>query len=302
MRTMTSAVERLAAAVLAALLAALSPARAEIGVTDDLGRRVVLARPAQRIVSLAPHATELLFAAGAGDKVVAAVDYSDYPPPARRLPRIGSFASIDLERLLALRPDLVVAWQSGNGAGTIERLERLGLTVYVTESHRLEQIAADIERLGELAGTGPAAARAAEAFRAKLAALAARYSGQRPVRVFYQVWNQPLTTVNGEQIISQVLSLCGGRNVFAELPALAPTVDVEAVLAADPEAIIASGMDLSRPEWLDDWRRWPQLQAVRRGNLLFVPPDLLQRHSPRILDGAESVCRQLERVRAKDAP
>jgi ABC-type Fe3+-hydroxamate transport system, periplasmic component len=122
------------------------------------------------------------------------------------------------------------------------------------------------------------------------------------VRVFYQVWNQPLTTVNGEQIISQVLSLCGGRNVFAELPALAPTVDVEAVLAADPEAIIASGMDLSRPEWLDDWRRWPQLQAVRRGNLLFVPPDLLQRHSPRILDGAESVCRQLERVRAKDAP
>jgi iron complex transport system substrate-binding protein len=291
------------AAVLTLLLSAGAGAAVAVTVTvtDDLDHPLELARPAGRIVSLSPHATELLFAAGAGDKVVGVVSHSDYPPAARSLPRVGGYKSIDLEALLALEPDLVVAWHSGNGEVAIERLRRLGLKVFVTEPRRLEDIPSSIERLGELAGTQGKAGAAAEAFRGKQADLAARHSRKRPVRVFYQVWNRPLMTVNGQQLISQVLRLCGGRNVFAELPALSAAVDLEAVLGKDPEAIVASGMGEERPEWLEDWRRWPSLTAVKRDNLFFVPPDLIQRHSPRVLEGAQLLCRQLDQARAKGA-
>lgn len=274
-------------------------ALAALSVTDDRGDALTLPRPAARIVSLAPHTTEMLFAAGAGERVVGAVNYSDYPPAAKDLPRVGGYKSIDLERVLALKPDVVVAWHSGNGEPLIERLRALGLKVFVTEPRQLDDIAASLEKLGRLAGTEAEASAAADAFRRKRTALAERYSEQRPVRVFYQVWNRPLMTVNGEQLISQTLRLCGGRNVFAELPSLSAAVDLEAVLATDPEAIVASGMGEHRPEWLDDWKRWPQLTAVKRDNLYFVPPDLIQRHSPRVLEGAERLCRQLEEARGK---
>jgi iron complex transport system substrate-binding protein len=272
---------------------------AAVAVTDDRGDKLSLQAPAQRIVSLAPHATELLFAAGAGHKLVGAVNYSDYPESAKAVPRVGGYKGIDLERVLALKPDVVVAWHSGNGEPLIERLRKLGLPVFVTEPRQLDDIATAIEKLGKLAGTEAKARSAADDFRRKREALAARYSAQRPVRVFYQIWNRPLMTINGEQLISQTLRLCGGRNVFADLPNLSTAVDVEAVLAADPEAIIASGMGEHRPEWLDDWKRWPSLTAVKRGNLFFIPPDLIQRHSPRVLEGAEQLCGQLEEARGK---
>lgn len=281
----------------ALLLAPAASGAAGLSVEDDLGNRVELERPARRIVSLAPHATELLFAAGAGERVVGAVEYSDYPPAAREVPHIGSYSALDMERILTLRPDLVVAWQSGNGPQALAQLRGLGLPLYISEPRRLEDIPASVERLGRLAGSSAVATSNSQQFRERLQQLKAKYSHKKAVTVFYEVWNQPLMSVNGEHLISHILRLCGGRNVFADLPALAPVLEVEAVLAADPEAIIASGMGEERPEWLDDWQRWPQLRAVREGKLYFVPPDLLQRPTPRTLDGAERICQALEQAR-----
>ncbi|MCB1886237.1 MAG: cobalamin-binding protein [Rhodocyclaceae bacterium] len=296
--TNASSLRRLATLVCLTLAAAL-PTRAELRLQDASGSEVVLPAPARRIVSLAPHITELLFAAGAGDRVVGAVEYSNYPAAARWLPRIGSYNALDLEAIAALRPDLAIAWRSGNREGHLDRLRALGIPLFVSEARDLGAVADSLEMIGQLAGTGPTATQAASAFRARRDRLRASYAGQPPVPTFYQVWNTPLMTINDAHLIGDVLRLCGGHNVFGELAQLAPTINEEAVLAADPEAIIASGMDEARPEWLDDWRRWSGMQAVRRGNLFFVPPDLLQRHTPRILDGAEQVCRHLATARER---
>ncbi|MFZ5557494.1 MAG: cobalamin-binding protein [Pseudomonadota bacterium] len=288
--------KRLALA-LAALLLAAAGVRAQVSARDHLGKTVTLPAPAQRIVSLAPHATELLFAAGAGARVVGAVDWSDFPPEAREVPRVGSYVQPDLERIVALQPDLVVAWYSGNDPRVVERLRALGYPVYVTELRDLEHVPAAIERLGRLAGSEAAAAQAAAAYRARRDALAARYSGKPAVGVFYQIWDKPLMTINGEHLISRVMELCGGRNVFGDLPTLTPHLNVERVIVANPQAIVASGMGEARPDWLADWRRWPELAAVRNGHLFFVPSDFLQRPTPRVLDGAQMLCEALDRVR-----
>jgi iron complex transport system substrate-binding protein len=277
----------------------LAAAHAEITVSDDTGSTVKLDLPAQRIISLAPHLTELLFAAGAGERVLAVVEYSNFPVAAKALPRIGSSAAFDLERIAHLKPDLVVAWRSGNPPGQVAQLRRLGIPVFVNEPQRLEDIPASLRRLGQLAGTARAAEPAARSFEQRLAALHTRYGGAAPVSVFYEIWNQPLMTVGGTHIISAVMTLCGGRNVFAALKQPAAAVELEAVLRADPEVIVASGMAEERPEWLDQWRHWPQLQAAQRDNLFFVPPDLLQRHTPRILDGAEQICAALDKTRKR---
>ncbi len=287
-----------------ALLACLSlatalPVRAELRLRDADGNEVVLPAAARRIVSLAPHITELLFAAGEGDRVVGAVQYSDYPPAARDLPRVGSYNALDLEAIAALRPDLAIAWRSGNREGHLDKLRALGIALFVSEARDLDAVADSLEVIGRLAGTGPTAVKAATAFRARRDRLRTTYAGQAPVPTFYQVWNAPLMTINDAHLIGDVLRLCGGRNVFGGLAQLAPTINEEAVLAADPEAIIASGMGEARPEWLDDWRRWAGMRAVRQGNLFFVPPDLLQRHTPRVLEGAEQVCRHLAAARAR---
>jgi iron complex transport system substrate-binding protein len=240
---------------------------ASVAVRDDYGNQVVLAAPAQRIVALSPHLTELLFAAGAGAKVVGAVDYSDYPPAARRLPRVGSDAGVDLEAVLALRPDLIVAWPNAGTVRAIDRLAELGIPTFRSEPRELEDIARTIERLGALAGTS---SDAAKAFRRGVADLAQRYSGRPRVRVFYQVWDRPLQTVNGDHVISKVIRLCGGENVFAGLPVLAPEIDREALLRAKPEVVITTK---------------------------DIPGDLIQRHTPRLLEGAQRMCDILEAAR-----
>ena len=283
---------------LIALLAA-APALAEVVVKDDAGQVVRLARPAQRIVSLSPHITENLFAIGAGARVVGTVDFSNFPEAAKHIPRVGGYEKIDLEAVAALRPDLVIAWESGNIASHVAKLKAIGLPVLLTDTKRIEDVPADLERLGELAGARDSARAVAATFRDRLAALSARHSARPKVATFYQVWNQPLMTVGGGQIISDAIHLCGGENVFAGLRQMAAAVTVEAVLAANPEAIVASGMGEARPEWLDDWRRWPALTAVARNNLFFVPPDHLQRHTPRILDGIERLCVHLDTARSR---
>lgn len=269
----------------------LSPPLLAIEVEDDAGHQVRLASSATRIISLAPHLTEQLFAIGAGDKLIAAVDYSDYPEAARALPRVGGYSRLDLERIVALKPDLIVAWESGNDPRQLERLEQLGLIVYRSEPRRLGDIAEGMSRLGVLAGVAEQAQAEANKFNKRVARLGTMNAGKAPLKVFYQIWNSPLMTINGEHLISDVIALCGGVNIFADLPAFTPKISIEAVLVADPDIIIASGMGVARPEWLDDWRRWRQLKAVAGEQLHFIPPELLQRATPRLLDGAEQVCR-----------
>lgn len=284
--------------ILLTVLCAAFTARAEIVVTDDTGTTLRLKAPAQRIVSLAPHVTETLFAAGAGARLVGAVEYSDYPEAAQKLPRVGGYSKLDLEAVAALKPDLAIGWASGNAPAHIEKLRSLGIPVYLSQPERIGDVARSLERFGELAGTQAVAREAATAFRARLQALREKYGGRPKVRTFYQIWRQPLMTVGGAQVISDAIRLCGGENVFADLKPLAPKVTVEAVLAADPDVIVASGMGESRPEWLDDWRQWKSLAAVKRDNLFFVPPDLIQRHTPRIVEGAEKLCAHLETARS----
>ncbi len=266
-------------------------------VVDAVGRTVSLEQPAQRIVALAPHIVENLFSAGAGSKIIAAVDYSDYPSAAKSLPRIGSAFSWSIEQVVALSPDLVVLWGSGNGMTALPQLQRLGLTVYVSEPGTLKDISASIRDFGVLAGTDHIARRNAAAFDADIDELAANGSQGPRLSVFYQVWNTPLQTVNGEHMISDVIELCGGKNIFAEQAQLAPHIALESLLEADPQVIVASGTDQSRPEWLDDWRRYPVLQAVQHEALLHIHPDLIQRPTARIARGAADLCAQLDRVR-----
>jgi iron complex transport system substrate-binding protein len=289
----------LKALLAAVLLAGVAIAHAEISVTDDTGALVRLAQPAKRIVSLAPHVTESLFAVGAGSRIVATVDYSDYPEAAKKIARVGGYSRIDLEAVAAQKPDLVIAWESGNSAAHVAKLRALGLPLYVTQPNRIDDVASTLERFSQLAGTTEAGRAATAHFRTRLENLRARHAARPTVRTFYQIWKQPLMTVGGQQIITDVIKLCGGENVFAGLQTMAPTVTVEAVIAANPEAIVASGMGESRPEWLDDWKRWTSVTAVARDNLFFVPPELIQRHTPRLLDGAERLCRHLETARSR---
>lgn len=296
---MVAVVRRLAFALIAALCSV--QASADVRVTDDTGATVTLKQPARRIVTLAPHLAETLFAAGAGDRLVGTVDYSDYPEAAKKVPRVGGYSRVDLETVVALKPDLIIAWHSGNAPANVEKLRGFGFPVYVSQPDRIEDVAGEIERIGRLAGTSAVADAAAENFRKRIDGLRRQYEKKATVRTFYQIWKQPLSTVGGRQIISSVIRLCGGENVFGDQQALAPVVSVEAVVAADPEAIVASGMGEARPEWLDDWKRWPAITAVARNNLFFVPPELIQRHTPRLLDGAELLCRHLQTARDRRA-
>jgi iron complex transport system substrate-binding protein len=278
------------------MLVASSPAAAPVAVTDGGGKRVELSAPARRIVSLAPHATELLFAAGAGTHVVGVLAPADWPPEAATVARIGDSRAIDLERIVALRPDLAVAWPYVAPA-QIARLRELGVAIYFSDPRTPEAIADDLERLGTLAGSSGTALRAATAFRAHVAALRARERGASRVRVFYEIWHQPLYTIGGEHLITTAIDLCGGENIFASLQLPAPSVSVEAVLAAAPEAIVAGTDDATRPAWLDAWDSWPSVPAVARGNLFVVDANLLHRPGPRFADGLEQLCSALDRAR-----
>ena len=267
-----------------------------VSVVDDNGDSVTLKAPAQRIISLAPSLTELLFVAGAGRHIVGVTEYSDFPPEAQGIPIVGRYDLLDMEAIVALQPDLIVAWRSGNPRQALQRLTALGYPVYVAEPLTLTSIPEQIEKLAQLAGSGATGNAAARYFRNQLDAVHHRYRNASPVSVFYEVWNEPLISVGGHELINDVISICGGVNIFGEL-GLAPKVSEEAVLARNPEAIIASGMDIARPQWLEDWQRWPQLQAVSSQHLFFIPPDLIQRHSLRVLSGVLQMCMHLDEVR-----
>jgi iron complex transport system substrate-binding protein len=272
---------------------------AEVSAIDTAGRRITLAAPAQRIVSLAPHITELLFAAGARSKIVAASEYSDYPPEAQRLPRVASSSGIDLEGLLALKPDLVLAWRLDATAKALDRIESLGLTLAYVEPHRLAQIPQALEMVGTLAGTDATAAREAARLRAELARLKTEYAGRARLDVFYEAAERPLMTLNGTHFVSDAIELCGGRNVFADAPLIASPVGVEAVLAADPQVIVAARGDVVDSNWQAQWRRFPALRAVRDGNLLAIHAEEMSRHGPRAIAATATLCTLLDEARTR---
>ncbi|MEO5343117.1 MAG: cobalamin-binding protein [Gammaproteobacteria bacterium SHHR-1] len=252
-----------------------------------------LAAP-QRWISLSPHITELVFAAGAGDWLVGVAEHSDYPPAARAIPRVGGHGGLDYERILALRPDLVLAWPSGTGSRVMERLRALGLKLETSEPHSLSAIADDLERIGQL-GPDPAIARQrAEQLRQRIIRLQRRHHLLRPVRVFYQIWDRPLMSINGEHILNQAIELCGGLNPFAELTTLTPHLSREAVLLSQPELVLLPVAEELAQRWQADWQRLP---ASADWQFAQLAPDLLQRPTPRMLDGVEQLCRALERVR-----
>jgi len=285
--------------VVATLLAgvAAGAAAAVVSTRDDAGAQVTLAAPAQRIVSLAPHATELLFAAGAGTNVVGVVAWSDFPAAANTIPRVGDAIGLDLERIVSLQPDLIVTWP-WTAPAQVEQLRARGIPVYMVDAKSIGGIADNVERLATLAGTSARAAPALADWRRRLHVLESRPAPALPWRVFYQLGGAPMFTVGAPQLITQAIRVCGGRNVFGALAAPAPSIDVEAVVAARPQVIIAGTDHAVPPAWLQAWKRWPEVPAVRAGNLFTVDAMLLHRPGPRFIDGVAQLCVALDTARA----
>lgn len=285
----------LLAGMVAASLAA--HAQAAITVKDDAGLTVTIGKPAMRVVSMAPSVTELLFAAGGGNQIVGAVNYSDYPEAAKRIPRIGSNREVDMEFLISLKPDLIVAWRHNSSERQIEMVRRLGIPVFQSDPQTLDGIPDSVLRLGQLLGTDAAAKTTATQLREQLAGLRAKYANRAPVRTFYQVWDKPLYTLSGKHILTDAMKLCGGENIFDKLTVTAPIVSIESVLQANPEAIIATaeknygGVDL--------WKPYGTLAAVRSNNLFTLDGHLLNRAGPRMVQGTAAMCEVLEQARQR---
>jgi iron complex transport system substrate-binding protein len=244
-----------------------------------------------------PHATELLFEVGAGEHIVGAVQYSDYPEAAKNIPRVGGYSALNIEAIVALQPDLLIAWPEGNRSRELERLKALGLPILVSDPRTFEDIANALAVYGKITGKNSQAAMALAAFNEKLTYLRDTYSQQETISVFYQVWNAPLMTQNGNTFISRAIELCGGNNIFSDLPMTNPQVSIESILVQNPQVIVASGMGQARPEWLDEWRQYTTLQAVKKDHLFHILPELFQRPTSRFLIGTEQLCQAMAQAR-----
>lgn len=253
-------------------------------------------QPAVRIVSLAPNITELVYAAGAGHRLVGTVEYSDYPPAALEIPRVGDAFRLDFERIRLLEPDLVLAWRSGTSAQVLGRLESLGYRVVVLETGTVDAIAAELIRLGSLAGSEPEARVAATDLLAARDRLRSDYAGRPVVRVFFQLSGEPYFSISADHVISDVIELCGGANIFADLPGIALPVDTESVVIADPDAILAA-VDHDDDAWKLPWHAWENLKAVRNNSLFGIDRDLISRAGPRVIEAAKQVCEAIDTAR-----
>lgn len=279
------------------LTLATGPGHASSGLEDDRGKRLPAGFVAKRIISLTPHLTETVFSAGAGDRLVGVSSYSDFPEAARVLPGVGDADRLDLEKIIMLEPDLVMAWHGSNQAG-IRKLEKLGIRVFVTRAERLEDISRLLRIAGQLAGTRIPADQAAEAFDTALLQVRKRYANRTPVSVFQMIWHQPLMTVNGSHIINDIIRICGGINVFAAATLVTPAVSAEDLLTANPKVIIDSSTTGSRMD-LPVWQRQlKSVDAVIHNRILPIHPDLIHRPTPRVLQAVETLCTYLEKVRS----
>ena len=287
----------LATAFLLLALTGLPQARAAITVTDDTGARVALPATPRRIVSLAPGATEMLFAAGAGDRVVATVLGSDEPAAAKAVPRIGDANALVWERLIALKPDVVVVWKDLANRLIIDSLQKLKLPVYYVSASSLDDIARSVRGLGVLAGTQAIAEPAAADLERRILRLAARKAPPEPLRVFYMIWDVPLYTIGGRHIISDAIARCGGRNLFADIDFPAPTAEFEAVIKRNPEVILMSTTPITARDWRERWARFPAIRAVAASQVLTFSDPRLDRMGPTAIDAVEGLCVQLDAAR-----
>lgn len=279
---------RLATLLVLTLTVLLSPRGAGadvIATVDDTGRRVILAAPAERIVALAPHAVEMLYAVGAGEALVGVIEGSDHPAAAKSLPRVGSYRGIALEAVLARRPDLVVAWASGTPRALVERLGALGIPVYASEPRQLADVAENLRELGRLTGHAETGDAVARAFESRLASLHQELPD--PPRVFYQLGADPLTTLADGHIVTEVIRHCGGEPLFAESPVLVPQIGREALIEARPEVVLSASRD---DAWKAAWQGWELLPAVHEARLYTLDPDLISRPGPRIVEAVAQVC------------
>jgi iron complex transport system substrate-binding protein len=297
---------RLTAAALALVVACQlmsATALAATTVTDDTGQRVTLPNAPQRIISLAPGATEMLFAAGAGSRLIATVDFSDEPLAAKQVPRIGDVTAIDMERLVALHPDLVVVWPGGGNPAQIAKIARLGIPIYRQQVNRLADLPESLRRLGALTSDESVAEQAARALSAELARITREYGGGRrsvgaPTTgalptVLLEVWNRPLYTVGGGHLMSDALTVCGVRNVFGDLKELGPVIDTEAVIARNPDIIVAAAPPAEGASWLAEWKRFGSLEAVRSSRLVAFEDPRLVRLGPSVVPATEALCKAL---------
>lgn len=270
-----------------------------ITLVDDGKRQVTLPQPAQRIVSLAPHITEVLFAAGAGDRIVGTVSYSDFPEAAKKIPLVGSYNQVNFERILAMNPDLIIGWYEGNSAETVEKLALLEIPVYMSDPKSMASISRNIRQFGVLTGTVTIANRAAEKYDTRRAQLQRDNANKPPIRLFYQVWEDPLYTLAGGHFITDLYSLCGGVNVFGELSEASPIVSVEAIVTRNPQVMLTGGHHGKRSidNWKQKWETWGSMDAVKNNMMFFVDQDMYTRSTPRTVDAAEHLCNILDKAR-----
>lgn len=269
-----------------------------ISVIDYNGDTVSLKHKAKRIIALAPHIVENIYTAGAGAQLIATVAHSNYPEDASALPIVGGYNSLNLEKIIELAPDLVIAWGSGNSRSSVNRIKELGYPVYVDEPNSLSDIAKSISDIATLTGQ-KTTTQLMEKFLEDLNQVSKEYAKKTKVTTFYQVWNKPLTTISGQHIISDAIRICGGLNIYAQESAIAPVINIESLLERNPKVIIASGASDTRPQWLDEWYDWPSLQAVKSNNLFYVNPNHIQRHTVRVLIGIDKICQQLDLARER---
>ena len=272
-------------------------ASAAVTVTDDAGNKVTMEHPAQRVISLSPHVTELLFAAGGGSKIVGTVKYSDYPEAAKAIPRIGDLRQIDVERMIALKPDLLVVWTHGAFNQQLDTLKKAGIPFFFSEPQKLSQVPETLLKLGQLMGTETVAQPAAAGFQQQLQQLTAQNQYKPKVRSFYQVWGRPLYTLNDKHIVSDAIRLCGGENIFGALSTPAPVVTTEAVLHENPELIIGTTSMGDGKNDIDQWENFSTLLATKNHNLLAIDGDLINRPGPRAIEGAKAICAVLDEAR-----
>jgi len=269
-----------------------------LSVEDDSGRVVTIGQPAMRIITLAPHATEHLYALGVGERIVATVEHSDYPKAALSIPRLGGADSISVEKIYAMSPDLVIAWQGGNPPELLAQLERLGLVVYRSSAKSLQGIADTVQRLGKLTGAVERSDELVQDYRQALSELQMQYQSSTRVSVFYQLWSQPLMTANRSLLVSQMIELCAGDNVFADRPEAVPKTSVESVVLLGPDVILAPTQG-TPADWKNTWLAWPEIPAVKYQTLYTLDADLVSRPTIRVLEGARQLCKMLDNARTK---
>ncbi|MBD1580841.1 cobalamin-binding protein [Pseudoalteromonas sp. S16_S37] len=259
---------------------------------------VVQAKEAQRIIALAPHIVENLFAIGAGERIVGTVEYADYPAAANEIERIGGYNGISLERVLALKPDLVIAWQSGNKKADLEKLEKLGIKVIYSDTKDIRKVADELRLFGQLTGQNQQAQLLAERFSKRFEALKKRYQNSASLRVFYQLWPEPMMTINRDTWLHQLLQVCAVENVFADNSADYPQISIENVLKTKPQVIVLPNEKSKKVMPTLNWQAWPEIPAVKYQQFIEVDADLLHRYSTRVLDGVTDMCDKLQVARS----